>query len=209
MLESRSSKLTFRITPMSMPCTSKSSIRWEEGSMSCSLTTVLPGESSVPMGTFRRSVLICSRRVGGCTPVLPFAYVPVLFHSPALSFILLIWRGIRGVGHSAHSTLRSTYGKTKMGQDHIHVEVSVIRRNIPLLLRCAWLSSRPQCRRKSDDSFSLNKDTCLHFSTFIGTGTGGVIGPHYASSKSALHGLVNWLSLRYAREGIVSTPLLY
>ena len=34
--------------------------------------------------------------------------------------------------------------------------------------------------------------------------TGGVIGPHYASSKSAMHGLVHWLSLRYAKDGIVS-----
>lgn len=37
-------------------------------------------------------------------------------------------------------------------------------------------------------------------------GTGGVIGPQYASSKSALHGLVHWLSLRYCKEGIVSEP---
>lgn len=36
------------------------------------------------------------------------------------------------------------------------------------------------------------------------TATGGVIGPHYASSKSALHGLVHWLSLRYCKHGVVS-----
>lgn len=34
--------------------------------------------------------------------------------------------------------------------------------------------------------------------------TGGIIGPHYASSKSAMHGLIHWLSLRYAKDGIVS-----
>ncbi|KAJ3535678.1 hypothetical protein NM688_g6942 [Phlebia brevispora] len=33
---------------------------------------------------------------------------------------------------------------------------------------------------------------------------GGVIGPHYASSKSAMHGLIHWLSLRYCKDGIVS-----
>lgn len=38
----------------------------------------------------------------------------------------------------------------------------------------------------------------------VTTVTGGVIGPHYASSKSAMHGLVHWLSLRYAKDGIVS-----
>lgn len=32
--------------------------------------------------------------------------------------------------------------------------------------------------------------------------TGGVVGPHYASSKSALHGLVHWLSMWYAPKGI-------
>ena len=38
----------------------------------------------------------------------------------------------------------------------------------------------------------------------VAAGTGGVIGPQYASSKSALHGLIHWLSLRYCKEGIVS-----
>ncbi|CAO2652144.1 Nn.00g004270.m01.CDS01 [Neocucurbitaria sp. VM-36] len=32
--------------------------------------------------------------------------------------------------------------------------------------------------------------------------TGGIIGPHYASSKSALHGLVHWLANAYAKKGI-------
>lgn len=32
--------------------------------------------------------------------------------------------------------------------------------------------------------------------------TGGVVGPHYASSKSALHGLIHWLSMWYCKKGI-------
>ncbi|KAK5104189.1 hypothetical protein LTS08_002075 [Lithohypha guttulata] len=32
--------------------------------------------------------------------------------------------------------------------------------------------------------------------------TGGIIGPHYASSKSALHGLVHWLASTYSKKGI-------
>jgi len=32
--------------------------------------------------------------------------------------------------------------------------------------------------------------------------TGGVVGPHYASSKSALHGLIHWLAGAYAKRGI-------
>ncbi|KAH7327089.1 3-oxoacyl-reductase [Rhexocercosporidium sp. MPI-PUGE-AT-0058] len=31
---------------------------------------------------------------------------------------------------------------------------------------------------------------------------GGVVGPHYASSKSALHGLVHWLAGAYATSGV-------
>ncbi|GJJ14243.1 hypothetical protein Clacol_008507 [Clathrus columnatus] len=36
----------------------------------------------------------------------------------------------------------------------------------------------------------------------VAAATGGVIGPHYASSKSAMNGLVHWLANRYAGEGI-------
>ena len=42
----------------------------------------------------------------------------------------------------------------------------------------------------------------------VAAGTGGVIGPQYASSKSALHGLIHWLSLRYCKEGIVSAAAI-
>ncbi|GAO51250.1 hypothetical protein G7K_5357-t1 [Saitoella complicata NRRL Y-17804] len=39
---------------------------------------------------------------------------------------------------------------------------------------------------------------CASVAGFIG----GFVGPHYASSKSALHGLVHWLSQHYAHKGI-------
>jgi 3-oxoacyl-[acyl-carrier protein] reductase len=32
--------------------------------------------------------------------------------------------------------------------------------------------------------------------------TGGIIGPHYASAKSALHGMIHWLANAYAKKGI-------
>ncbi|KAJ3761318.1 NAD-binding protein [Lentinula raphanica] len=44
------------------------------------------------------------------------------------------------------------------------------------------------------------------FSLRCTPGTGGVIGPHYASSKSALHGLLHWVASRHAKDGIVSRP---
>ncbi|KAJ7280248.1 NAD-binding protein [Mycena rebaudengoi] len=40
------------------------------------------------------------------------------------------------------------------------------------------------------------------FCSSVAAGIGGVIGPHYASSKSALHGLVHWMASRYAKDGI-------
>ncbi|KAI4159717.1 MAG: hypothetical protein LQ342_006332 [Letrouitia transgressa] len=32
--------------------------------------------------------------------------------------------------------------------------------------------------------------------------TGGIVGPHYASSKSALHGLIHWMAQVYGPQGI-------
>jgi len=40
------------------------------------------------------------------------------------------------------------------------------------------------------------------FNSSIAAGTGGGVGPHYASSKSALHGLLHWIAVRYAKDGI-------
>ncbi|KAH9930890.1 3-oxoacyl-reductase [Fomitopsis serialis] len=45
------------------------------------------------------------------------------------------------------------------------------------------------------------------YTSSVAAGNGGVIGPHYASSKSALHGLVRWMSLRYAKSGITTNAL--
>ncbi|EKM76264.1 hypothetical protein AGABI1DRAFT_131361 [Agaricus bisporus var. burnettii JB137-S8] len=40
------------------------------------------------------------------------------------------------------------------------------------------------------------------FNSSVAAGTGGVVGPHYASSKSAMHGLLHWIANRYAKDGI-------
>ncbi|KAH8100386.1 3-oxoacyl-reductase [Cristinia sonorae] len=42
------------------------------------------------------------------------------------------------------------------------------------------------------------------YTSSVAATTGGVIGPHYASSKSALHGLAHWVSQRYSKDGITS-----
>jgi NAD(P)-dependent dehydrogenase (short-subunit alcohol dehydrogenase family) len=33
--------------------------------------------------------------------------------------------------------------------------------------------------------------------------TGGVLGPHYSSSKAAIHGLMHWIARQYSKKGIV------
>ncbi|ETW76558.1 hypothetical protein HETIRDRAFT_389594, partial [Heterobasidion irregulare TC 32-1] len=40
------------------------------------------------------------------------------------------------------------------------------------------------------------------FCSSIAAATGGVIGPHYASSKSALHGIMHWIANQYCRTGV-------
>ncbi|TVY53090.1 putative oxidoreductase YmfI [Lachnellula cervina] len=40
------------------------------------------------------------------------------------------------------------------------------------------------------------------YNSSIAALTGGIVGPHYASSKSALHGMLHFLAGRYAKEGL-------
>lgn len=40
------------------------------------------------------------------------------------------------------------------------------------------------------------------FNSSVAALTGGVVGPHYASSKAALHGLVHWMAGRLADKGV-------
>ncbi|KAI0030036.1 NAD-binding protein [Vararia minispora EC-137] len=45
------------------------------------------------------------------------------------------------------------------------------------------------------------------FCSSIAAATGGVVGPHYASSKSALHGIMHWVAAQYARSGVTSNAV--
>lgn len=45
------------------------------------------------------------------------------------------------------------------------------------------------------------------FNSSIAGIIGGVIGPHYASSKSAMHGLLHWISGRYCSSGITANGI--
>jgi 3-oxoacyl-[acyl-carrier protein] reductase len=42
----------------------------------------------------------------------------------------------------------------------------------------------------------------------IRVATGGVLGPHYSSSKAAIHGLMHWVARQYSKKGIVSVTMV-
>ena len=47
----------------------------------------------------------------------------------------------------------------------------------------------------------------LLFMSSVAAFTGGVVGPHYASSKAGLHGLVHWLASRLAGSGVTANAV--
>ncbi|KAF7361349.1 NAD-binding protein [Mycena sanguinolenta] len=78
--------------------------------------------------------------------------------------------------HSAHPTVYPAYG-------------------IPEVWSCGFLL---ECSCGQVLTFPLRFLT-VHASS---SGIGGVIGPHYASAKSGQHGLMHWIAVRYAKDGI-------
>jgi len=40
------------------------------------------------------------------------------------------------------------------------------------------------------------------FCSSIAAATGGVLGPHYSSSKAAIHGIMHWVARQYSKKGI-------
>jgi 3-oxoacyl-[acyl-carrier protein] reductase len=47
----------------------------------------------------------------------------------------------------------------------------------------------------------------LLFTSSVAAFTGGLVGPHYASSKAGLHGLVHWLASRLAGSGVTANAI--
>lgn len=58
-----------------------------------------------------------------------------------------------------------------------------------------------QCQRLLPDMVDAGFGRIL-FTSSVAAYSGGVVGPHYAASKAALHGLIAWLAGRNARHGI-------
>jgi NAD(P)-dependent dehydrogenase (short-subunit alcohol dehydrogenase family) len=98
--------------------------------------------------------------------------------------------------------MHTTYAAAEVGKDSHLWKVSTVLRppmtcHVLIIFFLVWL----QVRRNIRNAMMRQLPT-------PSIGTGGVVGPHYASSKSALHGLVHWIAQRYAKEGIVS-PVSY
>ncbi|KAK8155718.1 3-oxoacyl-reductase [Phyllosticta citrichinensis] len=51
-------------------------------------------------------------------------------------------------------------------------------------------------------AMETSKWGCIIFCSSGAAFNGGVVGPHYASSKSALYGLIHWLAGAYSQSGI-------
>jgi 3-oxoacyl-[acyl-carrier protein] reductase len=96
---------------------------------------------------------------------------------------------------SAHSTVRPSHGISRVWSHCFLFEVGNLPAFILHLLTGIILSVA---------AGEFSTFFVISFRSRVFIGIGGVIGPHYASSKSALHGLVHWLATRYAKDGIVS-----
>ena len=97
----------------------------------------------------------------------------------------------------ARSALCPSHGEARMGSPYIHFQVCA-----QVFALCLDVHSSQFIPALQQVSAAMTY--AGRFNNQNTTGTGGVIGPHYASSKSALHGLVHWLSLRYCKHGVVS-----
>jgi len=73
---------------------------------------------------------------------------------------------------------------------------------IAVNLRAPYLLARRSLRSMVEQGFGR----VLFMSSIAGL-TGGIIGPHYAASKSALHGLTHYLASRMAQHGITVNAL--
>ena len=61
-------------------------------------------------------------------------------------------------------------------------------------------------------SIAAGKFVCfLHLPVFeimaMLAATGGVLGPHYSSSKAAIHGIMHWVARQYSKKGIVGITI--
>ncbi|KAI0248521.1 hypothetical protein BJV78DRAFT_1131256, partial [Lactifluus subvellereus] len=45
------------------------------------------------------------------------------------------------------------------------------------------------------------------FCSSVATATGGILGPHYSSSKAALHGIMHWVAKQYSKKGVDLVPV--
>ena len=82
------------------------------------------------------------------------------------------------------------------------IEVEEFDETIAVNLRAPFLLAQRLVPRMAQRGFGR-----VLFISSVAAFTGGVIGPHYASSKAGLHGLTHFLAARYAGSGITVNAL--
>lgn len=77
------------------------------------------------------------------------------------------------------------------------VDPGLWRRTIAVNLDAPFLQAQRLVPSMAADGYGR-----VLFTSSLAATTGGLVGPHYAASKAALHGLVAWLATRYAPDGV-------
>ncbi|GLW10833.1 3-oxoacyl-ACP reductase [Microtetraspora sp. NBRC 13810] len=82
------------------------------------------------------------------------------------------------------------------------VDLDVWDRTMAINLRAPFLLARETVPGMAERGFGR-----VLFMSSIAAFTGGIVGPHYASSKAGLHGLVHFLASRVAGQGVTVNAL--
>jgi 3-oxoacyl-[acyl-carrier protein] reductase len=77
------------------------------------------------------------------------------------------------------------------------VDAAVFDETIAVNLRAPYLLARRTLAHMRAQAFGR-----VLFTSSVAGLTGGIVGPHYASSKAALHGLTHYLATRVAADGV-------
>jgi 3-oxoacyl-[acyl-carrier protein] reductase len=77
------------------------------------------------------------------------------------------------------------------------VDAALFDETVAVNLRAPFLLARRVLPGMRDRGFGR-----VLFTSSIAALTGGIVGPHYASSKAGLHGLTHFLAARVARDGV-------
>jgi 3-oxoacyl-[acyl-carrier protein] reductase len=82
------------------------------------------------------------------------------------------------------------------------VDADEFDRTVAINLRAPFLLARAALGEMRERGYGR-----ILFISSVAAFTGGVVGPHYASTKAGLHGLTHWLASRLAPDGVTVNAL--